>query len=280
VVAQLDARLLEVADARAPAERVWLALQEPVELQPRAWLRVAPGSIEAGPITGDQDRLHTTLTLTGHPFVQIGPRPRVVPKPLPSLGVAPGGEGGFHVVLDAELPVREASALLDRSLRGRTFRVGIRPMKVLDASVFVRGPDTGVALDVQFHAGLFRRPRGLLTVLGTLRYDPATRALWLDQPRLSLESKALLRLAAVEMFGGTIDRLVQEKARFPIGDKIDRLRRQLAEALNRQLAPIARLETRVDSLRAVGVYTRGDALVGRVEADGRAAVQVTAPRPG
>jgi hypothetical protein len=93
---------------------------------------------------------------------------------------------------------------------------------------------------------------------GRLHYDPSTRTLHLadPEPHLALNHPlaALLDKTAAKALG----ELLQGQVEWPLSHRIEALRASLEQALNRPLAPDARLRTEIRTLTPGDFTLRGD----------------------
>lgn len=265
---KVDDELREAVALRSRVEEVWGELQEPIRADSGVYLVLAPESVAVAAPTARGTRLATLVSVTLHPRVEIGDRPQVSPRPLPDFGrVAPGE--GFRIALVAELPYETVNEALAKELVGKSFTVRDRTFSVRGARVYASSGRLAMAVRVGGDA------RGTIYLTGTPTYDTAAQVVSVPDLDFSVETKNVLGRAAEWLL---YDRLIEQAraaARFPVGDRVAGLQRDVTTAMNRDLSRGVRLTGSVDALRPVGVVVTPRSLVAVVEGDGRAQIDVT-----
>lgn len=272
--ARMDASIAEHGDLRPRAEQFWNALQQSMDLGEGFWMNLQPQSVHAGPLAIDPSSARTTVGIVALPQVTSG-APRVsAPRPLPPLEAAPASAatGGFQMTFDATVPFAEATALLVAQFRGRSMDVHGYQCLVREISVARSGAALLFTIDMTFQSGPFSGQEARVYMAGLPDWDANRRALVVRDLDYTLETRnSLLQTGEWLMRGGLRDSLT-ERAVFPMGDRLDRLRQHAETALSRPLSPGTDLHGRLSAVHPQGAFVTEDGIVVRVVADGSAEV--------
>jgi hypothetical protein len=111
-------------------------------------------------------------------------------------------------------------------------------------------------------------------LLGTLKYRPDTRVFTLPDMDYDIKTSDLLVQFGDWIFRSDIRKLLRQKARIPVGPKLDRLRKTLAEALNRPLGERLDLRTDVRDFQVLEAFADNEGMKARVALNGTAALNV------
>jgi hypothetical protein len=252
----LDRRLGEVAIQRERVAEVWQQLGVPVEVAPAAWLAFRPRAVHAGPIVGGgPDTLRTVLQLTAEPVAQLGGPPDAETRPLPELQLAATPAHDFHVTLPLYIPYTVINERLAETVVGASVDVGMSsPLSVTSAQAYGSGARLILALGVTGPA------TGTVYLAGTPALDLGTQTLRVDGLAFTVDSDSAL----VRMSGRFLHRrlvtILESRARFQYGERLEAFRARLGSALNRELVPGVDLLGTLDRLEIQGVYPVQDGL--------------------
>ena len=268
-VIQLDQKIATV-DVRTPIERWWRVLQRPIRLSDSVWLLIQPRAVHLGPIAGSGRVVALDVGLSGEPRVVSGPRPADGIDSLPPLKRETGEhEQALHVLLEGELSYEIANAILQKNLVGKRIRRGARWITIREALLSGIGGGR-VALAVRFDGAA----SGRVYLVGTPRFDPETRQLFVPDLAYDVSSADMLVRGLEFMRRGDVQTMLRTKARFPVADLVERGRDRLERGMNRQLGQNATLVAKVATGDVLAVRaTRGGILV-RASANGTAHLQV------
>lgn len=262
---ELDSIIPALVDLRPAADSLWRLLQQPMALDSAGslWLALEPDAVGLAPATGIGGTIRTAVVLTAHPRVLLGDRPQPTTRPLPSLTVAPHSSG-LRVPVDVVLPFddlgQRATELLAVENAGKDIRV---------REVHVRGVADTLLVRVELEG----RVDGTLNLAGRMRYDPADRALRLDDLRYTVESTHLMTRLRVRLGAPLVRRAIDRATshgRLGVGAQLDTARLQLNAQLNRQLAPGVSVGGGISGVRVTGLHVTPNAFVVRVELVGSA----------
>jgi hypothetical protein len=269
---QIDEKIREAAQLRRHVADVWEDAQQPIQAAKGVYLVLQPESIAATKPTGKGTSISTVVTLTLRPRVVVGDAPPVAVKPLPDGGDPSPGRG-FRIALVAELPYETANEILAKKLVGRVFEVKGHTVKVRGARLY--GGGSGVVLAVKVAGDA----RGELYFVGTPVFDPATQVVSVPDLDYSVESRELLPNVADWLLYDDLRDQMRAAAHFEIGDRVEKIRRDVDAALNRQLGRGVRMSGGVDAIRPLGVSVFAKSLAAVVEADGHLQIHVDVGAP-
>jgi hypothetical protein len=265
----LDAKIATL-DIRAPMERWWRVLQRPIRLSDSVWLVLQPRGVHLGPITGNGRMLSIDVGLSGEPRVITGPRPPDGTAGLPPLQRETGKhDQALHVLLEGELGYDVANAILRKNVVGKRIRRGARWITIRDAQLSGIGGGR-IALAVRFDGAA----TGLVYLIGTPRYDPETRQLYVPDLAYDVSSADLLVRGLEFMRRGDVQNLLRTRARFPVADLVERARERLERGMNRKLGQNATLVAKVATGDVLAVRATPHGILIRAGANGTARLEV------
>ncbi len=244
----IDARIAVDTTLQRQVESIWNALGTPLEIAPRIWLTISPENLAPGPVSGDGPAIATTLSLRARPSIVIGSRPPAPSRPLPSPGQPPPRTGDLEVAFQTILPFAEAAALLEKQFsRSAAGKHPFRISNVVMASG--RADEVIFTADAAFDQPLGGRYEGPITLRGRPSFDPSTQTIYIAGLDYSLEEPGLRSRIADLVIHGQFRNRLEEAARWPVGPRIEQLRRDLHAALNRPLNANVRLAGNISSIR-------------------------------
>ncbi len=270
---QLDADITSRGDLRATGERVWAGLVAPIELGDGFWMSLDPESVFAGPLVLDPSVVRASVGIDARPYVTAGAPPSNAQRPLPALMPRPAGDGsGFRVTVDASVRFDEVTRLVAEEFRGRTLTLEGHRVLVRDIRVSGNGGALLFLVDVRFEDGAFEGQSATVHLAGLPEYDAARGALVVRDLDYTLETRSALVEFGEWFLRGGLRNDLAERARFPLGDRVARLRASAERALTRDLAPGTRLEGHLSSVAPQGATVTGDGVTLRVAIEGTARV--------
>lgn len=270
--ARLDHDLSARGDLRPLGERLWAELQAPVDLGDGFWMSLAPEAVTAGPVTLDAAVARTSVGVIARPHVIAGARPTSALSPLPALVTGAGGGEGFRLALDASVGFEEVTRLVAQEFRGRPMELEGHRVLVRDVRVSGHGGALMFLVDVRFEDGAFAGQEATVHLVGLPDYDAARSELTVRELDYTLETRSALVEAGEWFLRSSLRRQLGERARFPLGDRITRLRASAERALTRQLAPGTRMEGRLGAVVPQGAFVTPQGVTLRVLIEGTARV--------
>jgi hypothetical protein len=268
-LASLDQKIGTI-DVRSQLDKWWRTLQRPIRLSDSVWLLLQPRAVHLGPITGSARTVSLDVGLYGEPRVVLGPRPPDGADPLPRLQRETGKhEQALHVLLEGELSYAMANAILGKNVVGRRIRRGARWITIRDARLSGIG-NGRVALAVRFDGAA----SGIVYLVGTPRFDPETRQLFVPDLAYDVSSADLLVRGLEWMRRGDVQNLLRTRARFPVADLVEQARLRLERGMNRSLGQNATLVARIATGDVLAVRATSTGIIVRAGANGTAKLQI------
>jgi hypothetical protein len=280
---------LNALSVKPPAEDVWTALRNPIQLEPDTWLLLSPDKVKRSGFSTDGHVLHDTLEITAHPVIVHGAEPPATPTPLPLIeteptsaefrGVAdvrgdyPGRQPSsqrFHVLADAQIDYATLSASLTSRLRGK--RVVHKGYFITMTGAKISGLGANhVLLRVNFDGDA----RGHVYLIGKPEINAMTQTMYLSGLRYDLKTTHLLQSAAPDwLYHAPLREAIAPEVVFGVTPATDRLRDLLKTGLNRALSPTVSMQGVVTSMPAIAVFADTDALSVRAMSNGTLTVTV------
>jgi hypothetical protein len=268
-VASLDEKIATI-DVRSRFERWWLLLQRPIRLSDSVWLLLQPRGVHLGPITGSARIVSIDVGLSGEPRVVTGPRPADGTDSLPRLQREKGKhEQALHVLLEGELSYDLANGMLTKNVVGRRIRRGARWITIREARLSGIGGGR-IALAVRFDGAA----SGIVYLVGTPRYDPETRQLYVPDLAYDVSSADMLVRGLEWMRRGDVQSLLRTRARFPVADLVEQARKRLERGMNRPLGQNAKLVAQIATGDVLAVRATAGGILVRAAANGSARLEV------
>ena len=260
----IDRIVRERTEAKQRAEMVWQKLQEPIEFGPNYWLEFHPRDARVSPITSNGTLvLLTSVNLVAEPRVVSGPKPDHVAIPLPALQLAPLPQEGFHLALPIVVDYRRINQRLAQEMVGQQFQTPLGDTaRVEGAQLYGSGDKLILALQMSGAVN------GILYATGTPVFEEGLGRLKFVDLDFTVETRNVLMRSADWMFHQNILSTLQSEAFIDLSSYLQTLRLRLETALTRDLAPNARLEGEVTTLRPRGVYPTAEGVEVHLVADG------------
>ena len=268
-LAQLDEKIATV-DVRSHFEKWWRLLQRPIRLSDSVWLLLQPRGVHLGPIVGSARMISLDVGLSGEPRVVTGPRPPDRTDSLPRLQRQRGKhEQALHVLLEGELSYDLANAVLTKNVVGKRVRRGARWITIRDARLSGIGGGR-VALALRFDGAA----SGIVYLVGTPRFDPETRQLYVPDLAYDVSSADLLVRGLEWLRRTDVQDLLRTRARFPVADLVEEARQRLERGMNRSLGQNARLHAQIATGDVLAVRATSGGILVRASANGSARLEV------
>ena len=269
---EIDVRIREAARLRERVEDVWADVQEPIRASKGVYVLLQPEAAAATPPKGSGTTLTTTVSVVVRPRVVVGDEPRVTPKPLPPSGTPAPGEG-FRIQAVAELPFATMDSIVRRKLAGRSFDIEGHHITVRRTRLYGAGTRVVLAANITGDA------KGTLYFIGTPSFDVDSQVVSVPDLDFSVESRSVLPEVAEWLLYDQLRDQMRASARFPVGDRIDKIRRDVDVALDRQLSRTVRMEGAVDRITPLGVFVFSESIAAVVQADGHARIRIEVGAP-
>lgn len=261
-------RKIAAIDIRPRFENWWHLLQRPIPLTDSVWLQINPSAVRMGESVGTRRTLVTALGFSASPRVITGPRPSSAETPLPPLYPAAVGDG-LHILLDGVIGYDIATQLLNKQLAGKKIDRAGQTLVVSEVRLFGIGGGK-LALELRFKGAA----NGRIYFVGTPRYDVATNELFVPDLDYDVGSQNLLVRGLEWVKHDDVRGFVRGRARWSVGDVMEKGRDQLSKGLNRDLAPGVRLSAEVKTVQGLAVNAQRSAIRLRAQANATARLTV------
>ena len=119
--------------------------------------------------------------------------------------------------------------------------------------------------------------RGRFFLTGTPAYDSAKDELYVPDLAFDLQTEDLLVKGLAWLRDDWIRDFLRERARFPVADQLDRLRRLAEQGMNRRLTEGVELVATVERGENVRIRATRRALLVRADAAGQARLEINKP---
>ncbi|MDQ6831471.1 MAG: DUF4403 family protein [Gemmatimonadota bacterium] len=263
----IDQQIPLLADVRPATDSLWRTLQQPVALDTGVWLVMAPEIVAVAPLSGNGATVTTAVQLVAHPRVVLGAKPPSETRPLPKLTQV-NPTSGIHVPVEIEIPFADVSQRVSALLAAQT---ADKDTRVSAARISGAGDTAFVQLDI---AGSLT---GSFHLRGRVRYDTTTRTLVLEDLQYGVSTSGALNRVKSVLGAYRIRNAVNAAVgagKWNVGARLDQVRDQLSQQLNRQLAPGVSLAGNVTRVELRGIHTTAGAFVIRVAMAGEARLSV------
>jgi hypothetical protein len=260
----IDRIVRERTEAKQRAETVWQKLQEPIELAPNQWLEFQPRDARVSPITSNGTLvLLTSVNLVTEPRIVSGAKPDPTAIPLPPLQLTPLPLEGFHLALPITIDYERINQRLEQEMVGQRFQTPIGDTLTVEG-VQLYGSGDRLILALEVSGGV----NGTLYATGTPVFDEGVGVLKFVDLDFTVDTRNVLVRSANWMFHGNILAALKSHAYIDLSGHLQTLRSRLETALTRDLAPNARLEGEVTTLRPRGVYPTAGGVEVHIVAEG------------
>lgn len=270
--ARLDAEVNARGDLRRVADPLWRSLFDPIDLGEGAWLSLSPEAVGVSSLSLDASRARANVQVTARPVVTVGARPSTAPSPLPPITQAAGPAEGFRMSFDATVRWDEVTRMVAARFRGQTLTLEGHRVLVRDIRAVPHGHALMFLVDARFEDGTFAGQTATVHLAGLPVYDPARRELTVRELDYSLETRSAMLEFGEWFLRGSLREQIAAQARFPLGERLDRVRASAAGALSRELAPGTRMEGSLGDVRPEGAYVTPEGVTLRVVAEGRVSI--------
>jgi uncharacterized protein DUF4403 len=276
-----DLRKFDEAVSRWPVRaefvQLWGLLQRPIWLTEGVYLQIHPYAAELGSVGAVRDTVMAQLRMIASPRV-VTDVEAADPHPLPPLRPAGGAGNGAHVVVDALFDYPVATALLRRSLEGRSIGQAGRHIWIRDVQL------TGIGGGrVALRVTLTGHVRGRLYLTGTPSLDPVHHQVNVPDLDYDVGTARMLVESFAWLKGVDIRAFLRERARLPDSAGVGKLRRLAENGINRTLAAGVTLSGRIHDARGTSVRATFQGIRMRAVADAEFKLAIdrapTLPRP-
>ena len=249
----------------------WRLLERPIRLTDGVWLLLGPDQLAMGRVRGTGRVLRVPVTLVAHPrivTVAVADTPHVDTIALPALG-RDTAAGGFRISMDGLIDYKAASLAVGKALVNRKFSQGGKTVTV-DTAFLTPAARGRLALSITFSGDA----KGTLRFLGGPTYDPVHHEVTVPDLDYDLATDNQLINTYAWLKSDELRAMFRQRAKFPVGEAIERGKSLLLVGLNRKVGSAMTLSATVDSVAVRGLFVTRNGIVVRGIAAGQAGVVV------
>ena len=265
--------------------QLWARMQEPIFLDDDFWLVLRPVTLGIGRARSDLKRADSTrfvLEMTARPEIVFGPKPEVVPIPMPPLQKFQAGPAIFRAMSNARFSYAEANDYFrkpEQKILGRVLSAkGERKLTLVGLAF--HGEGGKVELDAKLLydppiLNLTGHPSEMTVHLwGKPRFLPKQRVFDFPDLDFDVESGNLLVKLMDLLYKNHFRTMLRRLAKVPIGMKLDWMKGRIDLALNKPIGRFARLKTQAKSFKVIDAFADEEGIEIRVSIQGTAVLQV------
>ncbi len=247
----------------------WGLLTRPIRLTDGLWLLLGPDKLAIGKVRGTGHTLRVPVTLAASPRILTSAEsPRVDTTALPPLG-RDTIINGFRITLDGFVGYDAATKAVAAALQGKKLTESGRSVQI-DTTIVTPASGGRLMLTVAFSGDA----HGRLHFLGTPVYNAKKREVLVPDLDYDLQTDDNLINTYAWLKADDLRMTFRQRARFSVGDAIDRGKQLLLIGLNRTIGDALTLGATVDSVAVKGLFVTKTGLIVRGEATGQAHVAV------
>ncbi len=269
-MAKIDDNIVQSDFIRERESMAWDALQHPIPLADNLSLLLNPQAVHVSTPSAQHEQGDVFTVIIG-----LVARPKIIANnalhpsvsAVPRLSSAPAGRG-FHIALESELPYDIVSSELAKRLVGRVFTRDGSTIKIGNLRVY--GSGESAVLQVRVTGTM----NGTIYMRGTPAYDDTSRRMYIRDLDYTVETKHVLVKAGDWLFHTRLREILEDEAKWYVGDRIDELSSLLIKALNRKLTQHVAVSGTIDSIRPAAVGLTDSALRTILVVDGAAELNV------
>lgn len=255
----------ESGDGRKLAADLWARLQSPLSLDGATWLVLNPKAVWATqPLVHDQE-VSLSVGLAAQPHLVSGAAPAVDKVPLPVLRVAAPRMPVMRFPVQLSVDYADADALLRARLSGQSFSWAGNTVVVEESRLVVDGTET-----LSIEATVSGDVSGRLRVTGLPAYDAEARELYVDNVNYKLETEDTEVRKLDAMFHELVTGVIAERARWPLGERIQAGLQQFEQVIGQVIPEPYRLQTVLDDVQLTDFRLSENAMIIRAVFEGTA----------
>jgi hypothetical protein len=221
---------LQSFSLRSYLQTVWDTLQAPYPIPGFGFLSMQPQALRISQAVLRNDSMFFSLGLSAKPELKGVPVNNR--KPLPNITDF-SQRGGFALYIAQMLPYDSLNAVANEQAAGKEFSAGKGLLKKTVRIDSLRLLGGGEKLFIKVYVS--KAIKGVIYLEGRPVWDPVARVLEVNELDYQVETKQLLVKSAVGLMDGTIAKKMKEYTRYELGAKMDTLRAELQDQMNREI---------------------------------------------
>ena len=215
--------------------------------------------------------------MTAYPILVFGKEPEMEKKIMPPFNFYKSGPSGFHAVSNTVISFKEANKQLADPRFGLINHVipgsGDYQLRIKDIHLYGSGGQVIAEVKIEYNPLInlgYHQGRMTVYFRGYPQYDPKKEVFTLRHLDFDLKTGDLLMQVADWIFKSDILKVLRQKARVPIGPKLDQLKDRMNVVLNIPVGYHSRLQTQMESFRVLDAFVDKDGIQAQVSLDGDA----------
>ena len=258
----------------------WDSAQEPIFLDKGIWLLIQPKSISGGltqPNPKHPFKWRMDLEMSAYPILVFGKEPSTEKISMPPIKPYQPGPSGFHAISNTTISFIEANKQLEDHRFGLINRVipgsGSYKLRIRGIKLYGSGGQVIAEVRIEYNPliNLGYHPAHMTVYFrGIPQYDPEKEVFTLRHLDFDLKTGDFVMQVANWIFKSDILKVLRQKARIPIGPKLDQLKDRMNVVLNLPVGKHSRLQTQVKSFRVLGAFVDRDGIQAQISLDGDA----------
>lgn len=229
ITEKIDDNIRNCVDIKRNAEDIWIKLQQPISLDNnnQRWLCIKPIEISLLPLTGNNNSIDMTLALSSINEVIIGRKP--IPNPissLPRLNISNKLEQLFSIYINTDISYEIINSMSRAELTDRVFSRGRK--KIIIKNIEIYGGNDNVMVKLIVDGSL----KGNIYLKGKPAYNNITSTIEVNELEFDISTKNKLVKAAEWLLHENLERVIESKLKYNLGDKIDDYSGLINESLN------------------------------------------------
>lgn len=274
IAAQLDKQVREKLDIRKYVQKAWTTLQQPFLLSEayQTWLKVTPTEVLLTPLLIKGDMVKMMLGLKAYSQTISGIKPEVkINEKLPVLQLVKQIPDTFSIGVSGQVTHEYAARVLTDKFVNQTFSFSEGKYEITLTSIDLYGNGENIVVQ----AGMAGSVEGTVYLTGKPYYDPVTQSVALYNLDYDLDTRNKLVKTANWLAKGKFVKVLQEKLRIPLGDRIEEARELIQSKLtDKQVARGVIVNAELQELSPSEVYITPESIIALVTAKGRAKVKI------
>ena len=213
----IDEGMKSSLDLKTNARLAWMDIQKPMLLDKEygLWLRVVPKSISAVPLSGSKGIIRHISSIEAVTECFTGKQPPYkINSTLPDLVAAPKLDENFLVNVTSYIPYFYIDSLSKALLVNTSYTVGKRKITINSVKVY---PGEGKFIVETEVSGSIN---GRLFFSGVPAYRVSDSSIVVKELEFHLKTRNVLLKSASWLANGGIERLIQKKMTYPIGQNL------------------------------------------------------------
>ena len=256
---------------KTAANDIWHILSSPIIIDEGLYLRIHPDKVRVSEFTSTTaGTLRATVGITAKPILALG-QPKENPSitDIPNFEAFPAEDDQFRVIALVRLPFEQLNMALSNEIKGKTYHVGKRQIKVADTAVTGYGDNLIVGLK------LTGAVTGTAWVLGKIDYKPADRILTVKIDQAYADTNNFLLKSVQWLSPDFLVNTVRDALgsfRLDVGQRSEDLRERARQALNRKISDKVTLATSINSPEIRGPFSDENGYVFTLTLSGRSEI--------